>query len=51
MKRAEEVWLFCFSTHFDESAVEFHEPKDVPTYKIASFDIGDFPLIQKVAAT
>ena len=51
MKRAKQQGLICFSTPFDESAVDFLETLDVPAYKIASFENNHLPLISKAAST
>ena len=48
---ARSIGIDCFSTPFDESAVDFLEQFDPPCHKIASFELVHHPLLRKVALT
>lgn len=51
MAEAASLGLHCFSTPFDESAVDYLERLDVPAYKVASFELVDLPLLQRLGRT
>jgi N-acetylneuraminate synthase len=51
MARAKELGLLCFSSPFDETAVDFLNDLGVPAFKIASFENNHLPLIRKAAST
>lgn len=51
MDRARSHGMACFSSPFDETAIDFLESLDVPAYKIASFENIHLPLIRKAAST
>lgn len=48
---ADRIGIGLFSTPFDFSAIELLEKMDVPAYKVASFEIVDFGLIERIAKT
>lgn len=43
--------LIAFSTPFDPTAVEYLEKLDVPCHKVASFEVVDIGLLQRIGAT
>jgi pseudaminic acid synthase len=48
---ARKIGIDCFSTPFDETAVDFLEQFDPPCHKIASFELVHHPLLRKIAST
>ena len=48
---ADEIGIDLISTPFDPSAVDFLEKMNLPAYKVASSEIVDLPLLQKIAST
>lgn len=50
-KCAKDNGIICFSTSFDDTAVDFLEKLGAPAHKIASFENNHHPLLKKVAKT
>jgi len=49
--RAEKHGLFFFTSVFDATAVDFMEKLGVLFYKVASFEVVDTPLLEKIGQT
>ncbi len=50
-KEAEDLGMDLFSSAFDATAVDFLEEMGVPAHKLASFELVDIRLIQRMAQT
>jgi N-acetylneuraminate synthase len=50
-KAANDLGMDLFSSAFDFTAVHFLEEMGVPAHKVASFELVDLPLIQRMART
>jgi len=48
---AKKLKITCFSTPFDETALDLLESLNCPFYKVASFEMNHIPLIKKIART
>ena len=50
-KYGNELGLYVFSAVFDDESLELLENLKCPAYKIASMDVNNYPLIEKIART
>ncbi|TAN56502.1 MAG: pseudaminic acid synthase [Rhodospirillales bacterium] len=50
-ERARQLGIILFSTPFDEETVDYLEQFDPPAYKIASMELTDIPLLERIGKT
>lgn len=48
---ARDLGIICFSTPFDDTAVDLLEDLNAPAYKVASFENSHHPLLKRIAKT
>lgn len=48
---AKKIDITIFSTPFDETAVDLLESLDAPAYKVASFELNDHQLLERIGKT
>ncbi len=48
---SKKIGITCFSTPFDETAVDLLEKLKCPFYKVSSYELTDIPLIKRIAKT
>ena len=46
-----DIGIICFSTPFDETAIDLLEDLNTPAYKVASFELTDHVLLKNIAKT
>ncbi len=51
VKYANSLGLSCFSSPFDLTAVDFMCEINMPAFKVASYEINDIPMLQRIART
>ncbi len=51
-QKCKDLGMYCFSSPFDESAVDFLESTiNPPLYKVASFELNHYPMLKRIAKT
>jgi len=50
-QKIEDLGMIAFSSAFDPTSVDFLESLNIPCYKVASFELVDIPLLEKIAQT
>ena len=48
---SQDIGIICFSTPFDETAIDLLEDLNTPAYKVASFELTDHVLLKNIAQT
>lgn len=51
LQYSNSLGLSCFSSPFDLTAVDFMNQIGMPAFKVASYEINDIPMLQKIAGS